>query len=251
MPRGGTLSFATDVVLIDDKFKTQHPYELIPGHYLKIAVSDSGTGMPQEVKKRIFEPFYTTKEVGKGTGMGLAAVYGTVKNHKGAINVYSEEGHGSVFNIYLPLAEQPAEKEFTEQKVIQAKGTPMVLLVDDEELVRNTAQEMLKGLGYRVTCCKDGKQAVDYYKKSWEKIDIVILDMIMPGLNGYDTFMAMRDINQDIKAIISSGFSDDEEMQKSLKEGVIVAIQKPFRISKLSQILTDVLDNKLTPRAMD
>ena len=173
--------------------------------------------------------------------MGLAAVYGTIKNHQGAINVYSEVGHGTTFNVYLPLAQSAVKELDGATGAVPVKGTASILVVDDEEIVRKLTARMLQRLGYKVAVCKDGAEGVEYYRKAWEQVDLVILDMIMPKLDGRDTFIAMRKINPDIKAILSSGYGLNAEAQSILDEGVRRFLQKPFQIATLSQVVVDVL----------
>jgi PAS domain S-box-containing protein len=240
MPKGGKLIFETDIAELDDDFCQNHPYQIPHGRYLKVSVTDAGAGMSQETQRRIFEPFFTTKEQGKGTGMGLASVYGTVRNHQGAITVYSELGHGTTFNVYLPLSESEELPEEPIQRT-PAKGTARVLMVDDEEMVRNVGAAMLRALGYEVMTCQDGEEAVECYRNSWKHIDLVILDMIMPRMNGREAFMAMREINPDIRAILSSGYSINGEAQGILDEGVLAFIGKPFDRAKLSDTVAKVL----------
>jgi len=243
MPRGGELIFETDIAEFDEDFCKGHPYEVDAGGYLKISVTDNGCGMDAETQKHIFEPFYTTKEVGKGTGMGLASVYGTVRNHGGSISVYSEvgHGHGTAFRIYLPLAEDVRNDENANTRSNPTTGTARILLVDDEGVIRELAAEMLRGWGYKVTVCNDGKEAVKFYESSWQNIDLVILDMVMPELGGRDTFIAMREINPDVRAILSSGYSINGEAQAILDEGVMAFVGKPFSQAELSEKVAQVL----------
>jgi PAS domain S-box-containing protein len=240
MPQGGEIIFRTDIATLDNEFCRNHPYELEPGQYLKVSVTDNGCGMDKTVQKHIFEPFFTTKELGKGTGMGLASVYGTVRSHHGAITVYSEIGHGSTFRLYLPLADEDAE-ETALPRDIPVTGNARILIVDDEEVVREVGAEMLRELGYRVTTCKDGQEAVEYYKKTWSYIDLVVLDMVMPELGGKDAFIAMREINPHVRAILSSGYSINGEAQSILDEGVISFIGKPFRQAAFAQVVAHAL----------
>jgi PAS domain S-box-containing protein len=240
MPKGGDLIFETSVATLDDDFRQRHPYELPPGPYLKISVTDTGVGMSSETQRHIFEPFFTTKEQGKGTGMGLASVYGTIRNHQGAITVYSEPGHGTTFSAYLPLSEAENLPDEPVQRA-PAKGTAHIVIVDDEEIVCQVGATMLRELGYKVTTCKDGEEAVELYRKSWKQIDLVILDMIMPRMNGREAFLAMREINPHIRAILSSGYSMNEEAQNILDEGVMAFIGKPFSISRFSEVVSQAL----------
>jgi CheY-like chemotaxis protein len=242
MQTGGELVFATKVIELDETYCESNPYEMAPGMYVQVLVSDSGTGMDEGTISRIFEPFFTTKEQGKGTGMGLAAVYGTIKNHRGAIDVDSAVGRGTDFRIYLPMVTGKATTGVGALSVPPTvRGTVHVLLVEDEDMVRDVAAEMLSRLSCRVTVCRDGAQAVDLYRESWRDIDLVILDMVMPVMDGRDAFIAMREINPDIIALLASGYSLSGEAQTIIDEGVKGFIQKPFRRSELLYKISGVL----------
>jgi PAS domain S-box-containing protein len=245
MPDGGELTFSTELVILDEQYCTKQTDELFPGPYCQICVTDSGTGMDAEIQKHLFEPFFTTKEKGKGTGMGLPAVYGIVKLHKGAINVYSEPGRGTTFKIYLPaigVTDGRANQQNPETgSVYKSPQGLNILFVDDEKLVREMAGEMLRILGHTVTECENGKKAVEYYRNSWKSVDLVILDMIMPEMGGKETFIAMREINPAVKAILSSGYSINGEAEKILTEGVRGFIQKPFSTNALTEMISEVM----------
>ncbi|MBN1799603.1 MAG: PAS domain S-box protein [Spirochaetales bacterium] len=242
MPKGGGMTFSTNLVTLNKQFCKQSPFELRPGEYLKIDVIDAGGGMDKETQKHIFEPFFTTKPYGKGTGMGMAAVYGTVKNHKGAIEVLSTVGRGTTIQLYFPhLTLKTDIKQPPDQKVEIVKGSAHVLLADDEEMIREVGSIMLNSLGYKVSLCANGAEAVELYKKAWHHIDLIILDMVMPKKSGMETFLELKKINPHIKAILSSGYGADSQVQKILKAGVIGFIQKPFRRKDLSDKIIEVL----------
>ena len=192
MPGGGEIYLETENVLLDDE--QAFPYAVKPGKYVKITVTDTGTGMDEKTRERIFDPFFTTKEMGRGTGLGLATVYGIIKGHKGMINVYSEPGHGTTFTIYLPASEKEVVKEKTATGTI-ARGTETILLVDDEKMVLEVSRELLESLGYRVYAAGSGQEAIAVYMEKRNEIDLVILDMIMPGISGGETFDRLREIN--------------------------------------------------------
>lgn len=244
MPEGGELVFETDIITLDEAFCRDHHGEISPGAFLRLTVTDSGCGMSGEVKKHLFEPFFTTKEPGKGTGMGLASVYGTVRNHHGLISVHSEEGRGTSVRIDLPLAPDPARELDAPHAASPARGSARILLVDDDETVRAMAPEMLRDLGYRVTTCVDGREAVDYYRAHRNEVDLVILDMVMPEMGGRDAFVAMRQINPQVRAILSSGYSLNGEAQSILDEGVLGFIGKPYRHAELSTAVEEALARK-------
>ncbi len=242
MPNGGEFIFSTNVVILDEEYCSHNPYKILPGRYLKITAEDNGTGMDEEVLSHVFEPFFTTKKTGKGTGMGLAAVYGTVKNHKGSIDVKSTPGKSTVFKLYFPVYETSVRKKninLSNDKAVHGKAS--ILIVDDEEYICKITSSMLERLGYDVVFCYNGKQAIEYYYNEWKKIDLVILDMVMPEMNGKETYYAMKKINPELKVIIASGYSIDNDAQDILKHGSSGFIQKPFRKGDLSRTVAKVL----------
>ena len=234
MPHGGEILFATDVVSLEEE---SCDCVIAGGPYIRVSITDTGAGMSREIQSHLFEPFFTTKEQGKGTGLGLAAVYGTVKNHHGAVTVYSEEGHGSTFKVYFPLLEDHANAPIRAVAERPELGALRILVVDDEEGARNILVDMLQELGCTSTVCCDGEEAVLRYQSLWPQIDLVILDMIMPRMGGRDTFIAMRAINPAIRALLSSGYSINGEAQMILDEGVRGFIQKPFCLAELTEKL--------------
>lgn len=240
MPNGGELIFKTANVYLDEEYTSKFQ-ELKPGNYVKISIIDTGIGMPRSIKDRIFEPFFTTKGAGYGTGLGLATVYGIIKNHNGHITCTSEPGIGTTFTFYLPATEKEIILEENESKLI--KGEETILLVDDEEYVLDVAKRQLERLGYKAITAVDGIEAVDIYKKKKKKIDLVLLDMVMPNLAGKDTYRELKNINPDIKVVLISGFSQNAKATELLKEGALAFIQKPFKLYELSKTLAGVLKN--------
>lgn len=238
MPEGGTLRIETSNAEITKETKP-HGY-MKEGKYAVIKVIDTGTGMDEEIRKRIFEPFFTTKEVGKGTGMGLPMAYGVVKNHNGFITVDSAPGKGSTFTIYLPATEKKAEKEASVSKPLH-KGKGTILIIDDEEIVRNVARDILHELGYDVLLASSGKEGVKIYADKKNAIDLVILDMIMPEMGGKETFKKLKEINPDVKILISSGYSKDSHEEVILDAGEAGFIQKPYNINAIAEIMKEVL----------
>jgi PAS domain S-box-containing protein len=238
MPKGGKLILNTSNTTHEDIKGLA--YDARPGNYVLLTVTDTGTGMDKETQERIFEPFFTTKEMGRGTGLGLASVYGIIKAHAGYINVESEKGLGTTFSIYLPASEKKAQRTVkTVEQCVKGNGT--VLMVDDEDALREVGQELLTAMGYRVLVARDGKEAVEVYRKNWHTIDLVLLDMIMPNMGGGEAYDCMREINPDIKVLLSSGYSVDGEAGEILKRGCHGFIQKPFKVSELSRKIEEIL----------
>jgi two-component system cell cycle sensor histidine kinase/response regulator CckA len=241
MPGGGDLVITTDEITVDNEFIRNNAVDIVTGKYLAITVSDTGDGMDGETVRHLFEPFFSTKKDGKNTGLGMSAVYGTVKNHNGGISVHSEKGHGTRIILYLPLTSDMKLTERIDSPVIPPAGRAHVLVIEDDDLVRKMVSAVLRNYGYTVTVCHDGEEALEEYKKSWRSFDLVILDMMMPKKSGRETFLEMRDVNPEIKAILSSGFSIDGEAQKILDEGVLSFIQKPYQIKDLLNAVGNAL----------
>ncbi len=238
MPEGGTLYLETFNTVLDETYIK--PYKIKPGGYVKVSVTDTGGGMDASTQQRIFEPFFTTKEMGRGTGLGLASVYGIVKNHGGYINVYSEKGTGTTFNIYFPASDRSAAAE-TDYAHNVVQGTETILVVDDEEMIVANSQELLTGLGYKVLSATDGRQALTIYSNHPNQIDLVILDLIMPNMTGKDTFLKLKSINPDLKVLLSSGYSMNDEAMEIMGKGCNGFIQKPFSVVQLSAKIRKIL----------
>ncbi len=241
MPGGGELYLQTENVTLDESYTK--PYEAKPGRYVKISVTDTGVGMDEATKERIFEPFFTTKEMGRGMGLGLASAYGIIKNHEGILNVYSERGEGTTFNICLPACEK---KIIDEKKPLEGtiRGSEAVLLVDDEDIIVDIGKKNLEKLGYKVITARNGKEAVELYQKNQGNIDVVVLDMIMPEMGGGETYDKLKEINPDVKVILSSGYSIEGQASEILKRGCDGFIQKPFRMKQLSGKINEVLEKE-------
>ena len=222
MPDGGKLTIGTGLVQLDSAFVKRHGYGK-PGMYAMISVSDSGVGMNEKTRQRVFEPFFTTKEVGKGTGLGLAIVYGIVKQHNGFANVYSELGHGSTFKVYLPLIRSAygAEKEASLSPPVG--GTETILIAEDDAEVRRLTKNVLEEFGYTVVEAVDGEDAISKFLKHKRKVDLVMLDVVMPRKNGKEVYQYVRKIRPDIKALFTSGYTADVIHEKGvLDEGLIL-----------------------------
>ncbi|MCB9482293.1 MAG: response regulator [Desulfobacteraceae bacterium] len=236
MTDGGLLFFKTKNTIITQDSIRYLPYEINPGTYLEIEIRDTGNGIPGEIIPKIFDPFFTTKEKGKGSGLGLSSVYGTIKKHKGIITVYSEPHSGTSFIILLPLSD-PEKTEKTSEKAQLFTGKGNILLADDDEIITTTSSALIESLGYSVVNAENGFEALKIYKKNPKRFDIVILDMIMPLMDGRDCFFEIKKINPDAKIIISSGFSKHTEIEKLSENGLCGFIKKPFEKSELSKVI--------------
>ncbi len=241
MPRGGTLILDTNNVFLDGS--STRPYRVEPGKYVKVSVTDTGEGMDTAIQQRIFEPFFTTKEMGRGTGLGLASVYGIVKNHGGYINVYSEKGFGTTFNLYFPALDRSAAAEVIVPQAIE-RGTETILFVDDEAMILATGEELLKELGYTVLIANGGREAAELFAQKIDEIDLVILDLVMPGLSGKDTFLRIKSTHPQTKVLLASGYSMNGAVDEILREGCDGFIQKPFNAVQLSTKIRSILDAK-------
>jgi PAS domain S-box-containing protein len=241
MPDGGDIYIQTENVCLSEEYCK--PFEVPQGNYVKVSVTDTGMGIEPDIIERIFEPFFTTKEVGKGTGLGLASAYGIIKNHNGIIRVYSEKNHGTTFNLYLP-ASNLEEVDDIEISTEMVKGNEAILLVDDEKTTIKVEELMLRKLGYQVTPALGGKEAVELYKEKMVDFDLVALDMIMPEMNGKDTYDALKKINPAVKVLLVSGYSQNKQIDELMDQGCLGFIQKPFDIVQLSQKLREVLEER-------
>jgi CheY-like chemotaxis protein len=240
MPEGGDL-FINTRNTSHEHLVDVHPHPK-PGKYVLLSVSDSGEGMDEEIQEHIFEPFFTTKAKGRGAGLGLASVYGTIRGHGGYIAVDSVKGRGTTFSIYLPATEkrviEPAESR---RKISMSSGT--VLVVDDESKVLDMSVKVLRKLGYRVFQARGGRKALEIYKTNQDKIDLVILDIVMPGMGGRETYDRMREIDPAVKVLLASGYGIDDEAKELLGRGCNGFVQKPFSMNDLYQAIAAVANN--------
>jgi CheY-like chemotaxis protein len=241
MSDGGTLRFSTRLLDIDDITCDASPFDLHPGQFLEIEVTDTGCGISVENIHKIFEPFFTTKEQGKGTGLGLPAVYGTITQHGGSITVHSEVNTGTNFKILLPLNISAKEQKPIRQDTIRGQGN--ILVVDDEEVMRITAKAILEDLGYSVLLAANGEEALSVFMESGEPVNLVILDMIMPAMNGKDCFFALKKLYPEVRVILSSGFVQDEDLEDMKRSGLKGYINKPYLSEALSQSVYNALSN--------
>ena len=241
MEKGGDLYIETKNLAL--KNNDAITYGLNAGNYVRISIADTGSGMNNETMGKIFDPFFTTKEPGTGTGLGLASVYTAIKDHEGTITVESEEGKGTQFDIYLPASRKNENAQQKSPQLIQKrKGT--ILFVEDEKWVIDVAKEMLERIGYMCLTAENGNDALTMYTEKGSEIDLVILDMIMPGLGGGETFDRLKRIDSKVKVILSSGYGIDGEASEILNRGCCDFIQKPFKISTLSEKIKAALDKK-------
>jgi CheY-like chemotaxis protein len=199
--------------------------------------------MDKEIMDRIFEPFFTSKGIGKGTGLGLASVYGIIKGHGGYIDVQSKKGKGTLFELYFPSTDKEILKE-TKDSAELIKGRGTILLVDDEDMVIDVGSDFLEYLGYNVLTASSGKEAIDIYREHMSEIPLVVLDMIMPNMSGGDTYDRLKRIDPEVKVLLSSGYSIDGQAKDILKRGCHGFIQKPFNIKSLSRKVSDILNDE-------
>jgi signal transduction histidine kinase len=235
MPKGGDLTIETRNVVVDEEAGRQA--HVRPGSYVLLSVTDTGTGMDAATVEHIFEPFFTTKEMGKGTGLGLATVYGVVKQHGGYIDVRSQRGRGTSFHIYLPsdsgTPDQRGGKTYTQPR----RGNETVLLAEDHDGLRQSAQEMLEALGYSVILASTGIEAVQMFSANAERVDIAVLDVVMPGLTGLDAYMQMLAVRADLGVIFTTGYASEAALLNSIVDKGASILQKPYDGTSLSQAI--------------
>jgi CheY-like chemotaxis protein len=246
MPQGGLLTISTDALELDEKNMETYGLDQ-PGRYAVIAVTDTGFGLDEIARQRIFEPFFTTKEVGKGTGLGLAIVYGTIKQNKGSITVYSEFGKGTTFNIYLPLSESPVEDEGVKEVITPTGGTETILVTEDNEEVRALTTHVLQEFGYTVIEAVDGEDAVRKFVENKDRIELAILDVIMPKKSGKEVSEAIRTIKPDVQFLFTSGYTADIITRAGISEEGVYFIQKPSTPNTLLGKVREILDKKRKP----
>jgi PAS domain S-box-containing protein len=236
MPEGGVLALESSRVTLGEG-DSSRPSHCLPGNYARITVRDTGVGIAPQVLGRIFDPFFTTKEAGKGSGLGLAMVYGMASRAGGFVQVETEVGHGSAFSIYLPLKGPAVERTVAARSSVLEAGTGTVLVVDDEPMVLAFIEEALKKLGYKVLTVVDGQQACEVYSSHSNQIDMVLLDMVMPGTTGLEICRRLRGINPKVKVILSSGYSSGDVAREARLAGAMGFIGKPYSLEELSSAL--------------
>ena len=238
MSRQGDMTLASQAVTLSEAFCAS--YKQRPGRYVHLSLTDTGKGMDEATLARIFEPFFTTKDVGQGTGLGLATVYAIIKNHRGIIRVDSQPGQGTTFHIFLPVSAKAAVAMPTRDDAI-LRGSGTVLLVDDEDGIRLVAGRILEQLGYQVLSAESGLRALEIYRRERDRIGLVILDMLMPGMGGAETFQKLKGFDPEVRVLLSSGYSLDGEAQQLMAAGARGFIQKPYRLAALSHKVAEIL----------
>ncbi len=241
---GGEMTVVIDMVRIDEYFKSRHS-EAADTDYWRISITDSGIGIDSKNISKIFDPFFTTKDKNKGTGLGLAMVYNIIKQHSGFIDVYSEPGIGSSFNVFIPVFHNQSIDIPEEDNEVICRGSGLIFVVDDDALMMNISQSILEDCGYDVITANDGETAIELYRERFSEIKVVLLDLVMPGKSGEKTFIELKKINPDIKAILTSGFRKDERVDSALRLGINGFIQKPFTYKNLV-VMVDKLINNVT-----
>lgn len=239
MPNGGQILIQSDQANVDQQFCEEQPAAR-PGDYIRITVSDQGEGIDRDILPRIFEPFFTTREFGKGTGLGLAMAYGIVKSHKGFIHVSSTPGRGTSFSVYLPVARLEEDSEVqpeTSDQMLRAN----ILIVDDEELVAFMLAQHLQNLGCRTFNASNGQEALDILENHKHELDVAILDLNMPVMDGRETYEKMVELKPDIKVLISSGFTRNGSVEEILAKGAHGFIEKPFSLENITAKIREVL----------
>ena len=248
MPEGGDLYIELENVRLDEHYARIKPFNIRPGKFVRLSVTDTGVGMTAETRKRIFEPFFSTKEKGMGTGLGLASAYGIIKNHNGFINCYSEIGHGTTFNVYFPKCDEsyPPEEGVAHGELVEGVpgGDETILFVDDDEEIISVGRKILASLGYTVLVADGGQAAVDLFIDQPDRIDLVILDYVMPGMGGREVFEALKQIQPEVNVLLSSGYSSTDQVAALIERGCRGFIQKPYDTVKMSRTIRTILDTE-------
>jgi CheY-like chemotaxis protein len=245
MPCGGHLTIETGEIVLDEKYAENHS-GVQAGDYAVLTVTDSGVGMKQAVRERIFEPFFTTKEAGRGTGLGLSTVYGIVKQHRGHISVYSEPDKGTTFKIFFPLVSGQVETRIPKEAKTLLRGTETILLMDDDASIRRMVVDTLEPLGYTLIEASCGEEALQLSKTTKETVDLVLSDVVMPGINGPQLITSLRKDRPGIKAVLMSGYPNHVAAHNGELEPGVAFINKPFSPVSLTDKIRAVLDEGRT-----
>jgi CheY-like chemotaxis protein len=243
MPDGGRLVIQTKNSAIDEEYRRLHPYA-VTGPYVLLRVLDTGTGMDAATLDHLFEPFFTTKETGKGTGLGLATVYGIVKQHKGFIDAESAVGQGTTFHVYLPSGEGLPDAPEKPQNDTLRGGNENILIAEDNEGLREAAKEILESLGYRVLLAKDGADAVRVFEENHASIDLVFMDVVMPHLNGPEAYTQMCGIKPDVPVLFTTGYASEATLLSVRSVEKSAVLQKPYGSQYFAKKLREILDKK-------
>jgi len=246
MPDGGRLSIELANVDVDEHMAHCHMPVQPPGRYVRLTVTDTGTGIPYAIQPHIFEPFFTAKEKGKGTGLGLSTVYGIVKQSGGFIWVYSEPGQGSTFKVYLPRVEAPAERPPSRREVAANAGNETILLVEDEPAVRDLAQRILRRKGYRVVAAQNGREALDLVERHADAIDLLVTDLVMPQMDGRELAQRLAARRPGLRVLFMSGYTGDTIAQRGVLDPDVAFIEKPFSPEGLAHKVREILDARVT-----
>jgi CheY-like chemotaxis protein len=245
MPDGGRIDMETANVELDDEYARTH-VATPPGPYVMLCVSDTGHGMTRDTQSRVFEPFFTTKEKGKGTGLGLSTVYGIVKQSGGSIWVYSEPGRGTTFKIYLPRVNEEADAQVAPAVTNGKGGTETILLVEDEDAVREVASRILRRHGYTVVEARNGADAMRQFKDGGTEFDLIVTDIVMPEMGGLELAQRVREWTPDARILFTSGYTEDAVLRRNFLDPGAEFVEKPFTPARLAQRTREVLDAPLT-----
>jgi len=240
--KSNVLTISTDLIYADSSFCLSHTEARYNDQYWMVSIGDTGVGMPSKIVAKIFDPFFTTKDKGLGTGLGLSMVNSIVKQHSGFTDVYSEEGVGSIFTIYLPAANYTRDISTKSSKVVVHPGSGLILIIDDEPVMRETAKFILEECGYSTILAINGREGINFYRDNHSEIKAVLLDLFMPKLNGFETFTELIKINPEVKVLLSSGFNKDLSVQQLLNQGAKGFIKKPFTITRLSKAIGSTIE---------
>jgi CheY-like chemotaxis protein len=241
MPRGGKLHIQTRTVILDEDFREAFP-EVQPGPYVRLSVTDTGHGMDENVLAHVWEPFFTTKPVGEGTGLGLATVYGIVKGHSGHVDVESKVGSGTTFHVYLPTHLQFASPRHETVALTLPRGTETILVVEDEEAVRGVARLVLQRLGYTVLEAAGGDEALALMEQIEQPVHLLLTDVVMPGMGGREVADRLRSRCPGLKVLFMSGYTDDAVVRHGIEHHEVEFIQKPFSGPALANKVREVLE---------